>query len=307
MSDPFQSKVETKLDLRLGEPEILQEYWKYAILPKSLNLGKDLKYQLNNGSTELIEQIYLTHALHKNVRNLDKYNVVVTAGATVGLWSVISALNGIPYIPAPYFARFDTMLSSISLNPNAKPYVLATSPNNPNGTLHHGYTTVKDSCYNWSTYYNLNEPGVPCSSPIQVFSLSKLSGHASSRLGWVLCQDVKMAEQIAQWNEYYSGGVSLESQDKGARVLDYLARTPEFFERYRSILSQRNKVLDSLMGRDKYSERGMFLYCKADLLPEVAGLPGEIFNDTPGKMRYNIACSEKKFNLLIKELKKVYK
>lgn len=61
-----------------------------------------------------------------------------------------------------------------------------TSPNNPDGRLQQsvlgGPSIIYDHCYYWPHYSAIPSPA---DEDVMVFSISKISGHASSRFGLV--------------------------------------------------------------------------------------------------------------------------
>jgi len=66
-----------------------------------------------------------------------------------------------------------------------------TSPNNPDGRLQRavlgGSATIYDHCYYWPHYTAIPAPS---DEDVMVFSISKVSGHASSRFGYVQFQSL---------------------------------------------------------------------------------------------------------------------
>eukprot|EP01051_Picozoa_sp_SAG22_P022673 SAG22_NODE_5523_length_999_cov_1.715556_1_plen_78_part_00 len=57
------------------------------------------------------------------------------------------------------------------------------------------YTAVYDRAYYWPHF----TPVQPASDEIGLYTLSKLTGHAGTRIGWALVKDEAVAARMAAW------------------------------------------------------------------------------------------------------------
>lgn len=295
---PFGTLPNGVLDLRLGEPEILQEHWNYAILPK-LQRKISLRYQQDPVEKVLAEQIYRVHQMIGNVADLGQYRLLVTQGATQALWAV-SGVLGTGLVSVPYYPRMMDIKASIG---RTSPYFIDSYPNNPTGELlEPELLKVVDACYHWPHYYLFRDNLVKLNNDVIIFSLAKLSGHASTRIGWILVKDQELFDKLNTKIEWYTGGVSFDAQYKAAQIIANLVDNEWFFTKNKITLNDRHFKLDNILGTDKFSKRGMFLWMANKHKSNLAGVPGTAFGMDNNYIRYNIACTEAKFRTLIKEL-----
>jgi hypothetical protein len=301
---PFGKLPDGYLDLRLGEPEIMQEHWRYAILPKLIR-NISLRYQQDPVERVLAEQIYKIHQVVGNIENLGQYKLLVTSGATQALWAISDVLGTGLYNP-PYYPRMKDIDNSLNKKAD-KPYFIDSYPNNPTGEIMDpSDLKVVDACYHWPQYYSFNDKMVKLNNEVIVFSLAKLSGHASTRLGWVLVKDEGLFNELNTKIEWYTGGVSFDAQYKAAQVIANLVNNEWFFTKHKVTLNDRHFKLDKILGTDKLSKRGMFLWTINNVNRKLAGVSGNAFGLDNNFVRYNIACTEAKFRGLLKELEVKY-
>ncbi|TVU35308.1 hypothetical protein EJB05_17192, partial [Eragrostis curvula] len=85
--------------------------------------------------------------------------------------------------------------------------------NNPDGQLRRpvldGSVVIYDHAYYWPHFTPI--PG-PADGEVMLFTMSKLSGHAGSRLGWALIKDAKVAKKVYDYVEANSFGASRDTQ-----------------------------------------------------------------------------------------------
>ncbi|KAM0823723.1 hypothetical protein ACQ4PT_070682 [Festuca glaucescens] len=92
-----------------------------------------------------------------------------------------------------------------------------TSPNNPDTMLRKpvvgGSSAIVDHAYYWPHFTHIPEPA---NEDVMIFTVSKLSGHASSRFGWALIRDEKVAQRV---NDYIMQNTMGASRDTQLRML----------------------------------------------------------------------------------------
>ncbi|KAI0522402.1 hypothetical protein KFK09_004781 [Dendrobium nobile] len=99
------------------------------------------------------------------------------------------------------------------------------SPNNPDGRLNTSVfkqitNNIHDLAYYWPQYTPITNAA---DYNIMLFSVSKSTGHAGSRLGWALVKDKEVARRMVQFVELGTIGVSKDSQLRAATVLRAVA------------------------------------------------------------------------------------
>ena len=152
---------------------------------------------------------------------------------------------------------------------------LITSPNNPDGkNTSKAVADIRDACYNWP-HYTKNVTAF--NDEIVVFSLSKASGHSSTRIGWAITKNEEAAMVMQEYVELFTSGVSIEAQTHAAMVLEQMASPggQELIANSGKILRQRHKLLKEIIAEYKMpieilSKEGMFWY--------ISCRPQEIFN-----------------------------
>ena len=111
---------------------------------------------------------------------------------------------------------------------------MVTSPNNPDGTLReaqvtrseHSYT-VYDHVYFWPHFAPITGPVTDHvnNRSVALFSLSKLTGHASTRIGWAVCRSAEVAALMRHFILLNTLHVPRESQLRAAAALEHVLDT----------------------------------------------------------------------------------
>ncbi|KAL6007099.1 hypothetical protein ACLOJK_032595 [Asimina triloba] len=103
------------------------------------------------------------------------------------------------------------------------PYIeLVTAPNNPDGLLNQavvnrdGGKTIHDLAYYWPQYTPI---AAPADYDITLFTVSKCTGHAGTRIGWALVKELEVARRMTKFIELTTIGVSKDSQLRAAKIL----------------------------------------------------------------------------------------
>ena len=83
-----------------------------------------------------------------------------------------------------------------------------------------------------------------------LFSLSKMSGHSSSRLGWALIKDKKIATYMNDYIWLHSHGVSVDAQFRGYSFIQSIINDGgKFFPFVKSKIEIRSKMLKTMLSR----------------------------------------------------------
>lgn len=111
------------------------------------------------------------------------------------------------------------------------PYIeIVTSPNNPDGLTRHpvvnrnGGMLIYDLAYYWPQYIPIT---YAANHDIMLFTISKCTGHAGSRIGWALIKDETIAKKMTKFMEISTIGVSKDSQIRAAKILDVISDSHE--------------------------------------------------------------------------------
>ncbi|XP_071736432.1 tryptophan aminotransferase-related protein 4-like [Rutidosis leptorrhynchoides] len=94
-----------------------------------------------------------------------------------------------------------------------------TSPNNPDGELKKsviGAKAIYDHAYFWPHFTPINTPS---NHDLMLFTLSKLTGHAGTRLGWAIIKDKDVYDQFLNYIMMADMGISKDSQVRGLKIL----------------------------------------------------------------------------------------
>ncbi|XP_020244099.1 alliin lyase-like [Asparagus officinalis] len=235
------------IDVYSGDPVFLEPYWrKHAASSAVLLSGWHRMTYEQTGkhhiSLELEKCIRLLHDSVGNAVTKDRF-IAFGTGATQLMNALVYALspdaaNNLS-VPAarvvaavPYYAVFKTQTEMFDFRANkwegsasdwknsSNKYdfiEFVTSPNNPDGLFQQsvlgGASVIYDLCYYWPHYSAILSPA---DEDVMLFSMSKMSGHASSRFGWALLKDEKIFRKVLY---YVNQNVIGTSGDTHLRML----------------------------------------------------------------------------------------
>ena len=135
---------------------------------------------------------------------------------------------------------------------------MVTSPNNPDGALRtaevspseHTYT-VYDHAYYWPHFTPTATPvteHLTSNRSVALFTLSKLTGHASTRIGWAVCRCPEVARLMREFVKLNTMHVPRESQLRAAAVLGHVVDTKgQLFGYARTLMASRWERLQACM------------------------------------------------------------
>ena len=295
-----------------GSTYFLDPYWQKNQIETDYR-EKHLEYRI--GSNFALKN-YIK-SLHKKIKNAETKNrhIVIAAGASqilLGLMAVLAKRgHKTAYAKPPYFSRFPKLANigklKWSKKRHKKTVTIVTNPNNPDfSTSDCSDAKILDLCYNWPqytskvTYYD---------HPIMVFSLSKATGHASTRIGWAILEDETLAKELEDYIEISTGGLSIDSQIRAEEIiLDQLQRSDTVFKHGRRTLKYRWKILSILSANKNFplqifNNSGMFIWAKVKnprknnpiIDKNIAHLKGSAMGSTNVFIRLNIGCTETDF------------
>lgn len=323
------------LDLSFGNPEFLEPYWKTQenVMP-IIGSTNGIRYEKDGGQKNLIESIKNLHEKIGNAVVNNKF-IVIGNGATQILYATISLFRGQKIsLRHPYYFKFPGVIAqagALMAEKNEKANVeIVVQPHNP---LNINFPPLQDNanvyiydlCYNWPEYGDV----ILKDEDIMIYNLSKSTGHAASRIGWVICKNEHDALKIREAIELTTGGVSHEAQIRATSIIKnqtelYNKNTEEdksVFGYGRKELEYRWNILLNLNvpGLSFINNFGMFALCeyecpKTEFIGSdpffknfnIQTVSGHQCGGTPSQLRINVGCKREDFDNLIKNLNNIF-
>ncbi|KAH0467328.1 hypothetical protein IEQ34_004566 [Dendrobium chrysotoxum] len=246
------------INLDHGDPMIYEKFWKETGDVSSFKIQgwENMSYFSDRSNLcwflhhEFASQIRRIHRLVGNAFADENCHIVVGNGSTQLFQAALYALSTHPSLaetcrPIPvvsvvphysgYPAATDVLQSALykwagdanSFDPHATdPFIeVICSPNNPDGLLNNSVfkqitNNIHDLAYYWPQYTPITNAA---DYNIMLFTVSKCTGHAGSRLGWALVKDKDVASRMVQFVELGTIGVSKDSQLRAATILRAVA------------------------------------------------------------------------------------
>ena len=261
----------------------------------------------------------------------EKYDakVIVCNGAKQALAASLNAFSkaglkniyyDIPYYPSnpDFIADAGLQFSDIE----SADSFLITSPNNPDGKNYSNVEimefcrkgpTIHDAAYYTDVYLPDEQIPIP-SSDIQIYSVSKMYGLSGLRVGYAVVHNEKYYDDIVNFIEYNTAGVSAASQTIVHNIELFFKNNRDFFKEFqhdaRKAIAESRLALQDLdpdvLQLLPCSSNSMFAWCKAGPLldansAKVYLLDGTMFGQ-PGMVRINIAHPLKTIQEAVKRL-----
>ncbi|CAA7014311.1 unnamed protein product [Microthlaspi erraticum] len=264
------------VNLDHGDPTAYEEYWRKmgdrcTVTIRGCDLMSyfsDIKNLCWFMEPELAEAIKELHGVVGNAATEDRY-IVVGTGSTQLCQAAVHALSSLAgtqpvsvVAAAPYYSTYVEETSYVRSGmykwegdawgfDKKGPYIeLVTSPNNPDGTIRETVVNrpdddeakvIHDFAYYWPHYTPITRRQ---DHDIMLFTFSKITGHAGSRIGWALVKDKEVAQKMVEYIMVNSIGVSKESQVRTAKILKVLketckTETENFFKYGREMMKNR--------------------------------------------------------------------
>ncbi|KAL5226846.1 hypothetical protein ABZP36_015111 [Zizania latifolia] len=239
--------TDSVINLDHGDPTMYEAFWRETgdaaelVIPgwQTMSYFSDVTNVCWFLEPELDQQV---RRLHRTVGNaaVDGYHVIVGTGSTQLFMAALYALSPDAGEPisvvstAPYYSSYpavtDFLRSGLfrwagdASSFEGDNYIeLVCSPNNPDGAIREavlaskpGGKTVHDFAYYWPQYTPITKKA---DHDIMLFTVSKSTGHAGTRIGWALVKDRAIAKKMTKFVELNTIGVSKDSQLRAAKVL----------------------------------------------------------------------------------------
>ncbi|KAI3940168.1 hypothetical protein MKW92_019665 [Papaver armeniacum] len=278
------------IDLGHGDPTMYEQFWKKTgtkatiLIPgwQSLSYNSDISNVCWFLEPKFAGEVRRLHKLVGNA-NTDNRHIVVGTGSSQLYMAALYALaltdtskQPIAVVSAaPFYSAYPLMTDfqksglykwggdAYTFN-GEEPYIeVVTSPNNPDGFTRKpvvngtGGMLLHDLAYYWPQYTPITSQ---LDHELMLFTVSKSTGHAGSRIGWALVKDIDIAQKMTEFIELNTIGVSRDSQLRAAKILAAVsdsctdsAISENFFEFSRRLMTQRWKQL-----RDAVRTSGLF-------------------------------------------------
>ena len=290
------------IDMSWGSPAFLIPYWETHSIRSQRRLDQNMAYNFGSQSS-LKEAIKAIHQQENNAV-VDGKHIVIAAGATQIILGLLTVLknekrSSSAWATPPHFSRFPRLAEFAGLDWAKKrnSLLITTIPNNPDGaSVLHKNTDILDLTYNWPQYVNKIKQ---FDHPVMVFSLSKATGHASTRIGWAILEDKQLATALELYIEHSTSGLSIDSQIAAEEILkSQLNCDFSVFEDGRKTLQDRHNLIQDieyLLPFKILNVSGMFLWAEGECPKEIVGLDGRSLRGPEGTFRLNIGCSSENF------------
>jgi len=250
-SDCSQAVSECIIDLDHGDPTMYEAYWlangesSTTVIPGWQRMSYFAhSQQVWFMEHELEVQIRALHAIVGNAITEGRH-IVVGTGSTQLYQAALYALS-LPeeqtkpisvVSAAPFYSSYpvvtDYLRSALfrwagdattfkQRSGNEEAYIeLVTSPNNPDGRIQHAVVNgtgpvIHDLAYYWPHYTPIT---APADHDLMLFTVSKCTGHAGTRIGWAIVKDALVAKKMVKFVELNTIGVSQDSQMRAVQIL----------------------------------------------------------------------------------------
>ncbi|KAL7222793.1 hypothetical protein ACSBR1_024485 [Camellia fascicularis] len=253
----FEDAGESVINLEQGDPTMYERYWKEMGEKTTLVISGWQSISYFSDLTNLCwflepsfaDSVIRLHKLVGNAVTQDRHIVVGTGSAQLfqaALYALCPPNGSEPMSvvsAAPYYSSYPLMTDFLKSglykwggdahrfskdnNNNRRPYIeIVTSPNNPDGSTRRAAVNridgilVHDLAYYWPQYTPITSPA---DHDLMLFTVSKSTGHAGTRIGWALVKDKEVAKKMTKFIELNTIGVSKDSQLRAAKILQVVA------------------------------------------------------------------------------------
>ncbi|KAL3511323.1 hypothetical protein ACH5RR_030724 [Cinchona calisaya] len=265
------------INLDHGDPTVFETYWRKVGEKSTIKFKGDqsLSYFANAKNLcwflepKLEEEIGRLHNVIGNAKVKDHF-IVVGNGSSQLIQAALYAVSPCDHpepvcvvSAAPYYSSYQEVADLLQSRlyrwggdaysfEKDEPYIeMVTSPNNPTGVMREPVVNrpqgkiIHDLAYYWPHYTPITSQ---VNHDIMLFTVSKCTGHAGSRIGWALVRDKDVAKKMVKFMEVSTIGVSKESQLRAAKILGIISdscqddKSPDldnFFEYSQHLMAQR--------------------------------------------------------------------
>ncbi|XP_004239606.2 L-tryptophan--pyruvate aminotransferase 1 [Solanum lycopersicum] len=264
----------TTINLDHGDPIMYEPYWRKIGNKCGITFNGDdsLSYFANGKSlcwfmeSKLEEQIKRLHNIVGNAI-VDDYYIVVGTGSSQLMQAALYALSPTDQLEpvsvvsaTPFYSAYPEVTDFVrsglhkwagdarTFEKSGSYIEFITSPNNPDGVIREPVVNgdqgklIYDLAYYWPQYTAIT---IPANHDVMLFTISKCTGHAGSRIGWALVKDKEVARKMTKFMEISTIGVCKEAQLRAAKILKVVSdscldpKMENFFEYSQSLMTNR--------------------------------------------------------------------
>ncbi|KAM5571962.1 tryptophan aminotransferase-related protein 1 [Rosa sericea] len=365
--------MERVINLNYGDPTMYEKYWMMmgerttVVIPgwHSMSCFSDVKNLCWFLEPEFAKQVFRLHKAVGNAVTEGRHIVVGTGSSQLVLAALfaLSPKDGSEPISvvstAPYYSSYPVMANFLKSGlynwagdarrfDKEGPYIeLITSPNNPDGFIRQstvnrtGGILVHDLAYYWPQYTPISSPA---DHDLTLFTVTKLTGHAGTRIGWAIVKDAEVAKKMVKFIELNTIGVCRVSQLRAAKILEVLTNTTEklgksdsgesFFEISYHLMAERWRLLRAAVNNGSMFSLPEFapgfchflqqekqpqpafawLKCEDDAVEDCESFlrghkiltrGGKLFGVSPKYVRVSMLDRDINFSLFLKKLSKI--
>ncbi|CAO2171251.1 unnamed protein product [Urochloa humidicola] len=266
-----------------GNPLFLEPYWRRHAAAGAVVISgwHRMSYTTTDGVYQSVELENHIRRLHRAVGNavVDDKHLVFGAGSTqlinalVHAFSVPDDADGSPparvVATAPYYTPYRTQTAMFDgreyrwdgttaarANSSDAFIEFVASPNNPDTLLQEpvlrGSAAIVDRAYYWPHFTHI---AAPADDDVMLFTMSKPSGHAGSRLGWALIRDEKVAKRAYEYVQSSIMGVSRDTQLRMLGIVKVMLANlhgeDDIFAFGRDVMTNRWRKLNATVSRSR--------------------------------------------------------
>eukprot|EP00667_Euglena_gracilis_P008797 EG_transcript_8920 len=216
-----------------GNPLLFEGYWQNSSLVLPIPAAYRIGYTADGDGGEQLQGLETAiRDLHLMVGNVapeaaQGHTIVLGVGSTqllsAAVWAMVQRRKPRVFTSrAPYYTPYSNIVQYYnsshlqwSDSPDGRDDVVefVNSPNNPDGSLrsplYSNATHIFDCAYWWPHFTPIAQP---ITHDLMLFTLSKLTGHAGSRVGWALVKDAEVAQAMRDYLDLTTFGSPHESQ-----------------------------------------------------------------------------------------------
>lgn len=274
-----------------GDPLLFAPYWKQNAEASAVLIPG--WYRMSYVLVEGASSAPLTLALETEIRKLHKLvgnavvegkYIVLGTGSMQLLNAAVASLSPTSGNPAsvvsatPYYGAYRSQTEMFETAhyhwagdanvyaeeqglSNESTIEFVTSPNNPDALIRQAVlngsnaSTVYDLAYYWPHFTAITGAR---DNDVMLFTLSKVTGHAGSRVGWAIVKDAAVYKKLVQYVGTNIIGVSHESQLRATQLLRVVNKGYSYFH--------SDKKPSLKLSQDRYASEGLsFHYAYAKL------------------------------------------
>ncbi|XP_047311351.1 tryptophan aminotransferase-related protein 2-like [Impatiens glandulifera] len=248
------------INLGHGDPTMYAKFWHQMgnkttlVIPgwQSISYFSDVKNLCWFMEPDLTKAVIRLHKLVGNAITKDRHIVVGTGSSQLfqaALYALCPAESSEPtsvISAAPYYSSYPLMTDFLKSGlykwggdahkfrkrKNQAYIELVTSPNNPDGSIRQAVVVngsdgivIHDLAYYWPQYTPIT---FHADYDLMLFTVSKSTGHAGSRIGWAVVKNEEVARKMTKFIEVNTIGVSKDSQLRAAKILNSVADTYDY-------------------------------------------------------------------------------